>query len=344
MSAAAPSIRSWDAQTLGSRASYTSTETAACQPTFTLDLELMANVFMGGLVDVFPSCGDSSSLLHNFIALALATPYLLHEMLAVSALRLFAEHSLRQELVARASFHQTKALSLVQPYVTAVTEEQCLPLLFFSSFAAISGIAEAALDAHRGRDDLSDPIAKTTHSFQLSLGIMAMLTPHWPYIRQTWASAIISSQIEAGSDLTALPQTIPTYTTLRSLAFGLEPDQARRACLRAVELTLGSLSLVQQCKDASMSRRLVTSWPIEIDAEFHILLADRKPASLVILAHYAALLSLGTGLWWVGRWPALLLERISSALGEEWAEFLTWPRNVVLNGTGYLHSSSASSL
>jgi hypothetical protein len=303
---------------------------------------LMANVFVGGLVDVFPSDGASSSLLHNFVELAFATPYLLHEMLAVSALRLFAEHGQRHELVARASFHQTKALGLVQPYVTAVTEEQCLPLLFFSSFAAISGLAEVALDAHRGCDKFADPIAKTTHSFQLSRGIMTMLTPHWPYICQTWAWTIISSQIEACSDLTPLPETIPTYTTLRSLAFGVEPDQARKACLRAVELTLGSLSLVQQCEDASVSRRLVTSWPIEVDAEFHLLLADRKPVSLVILAHYAALLSLGTGLWWVGRWPALLLEHISSALGEEWAEFLTWPRNVVLNGPGYLQSNSAS--
>jgi hypothetical protein len=94
------------------------------------------------------------------------------------------------------------------------------------------------------------------------------------------------------------------------------------------------LSLVQQCEDVSLSRRLVTSWPIEVDAEFHLLLANRKPVSLVILAHYAALLSLGTGLWWVGRWPVLLLEHISSALGEDWAEFLAWPRNIVFNGSG----------
>ncbi|KAM0716844.1 hypothetical protein Q7P37_006696 [Cladosporium fusiforme] len=329
-----PSALSGGARTPTSQVSRASDELAVYEPTSALDLELMANVFMGGLVDVFPSHGASSTLLHKFVRLALATPYLLHEVLAVSALHLFAESRPRKELMTRASFHQTEALRLVQPSITAITEEQSLPLLFFAGFAAISVLAEASFDAHSGCDKTLDPLDKTAHSFQLSRGTMALLAPHWPFLRQTWAWTVIRSQIEAGSDLTPSPQTIPTYPTLRSLAFGVEPDQARRACLRAVELTLGSISLVQQRKDASLSTRVVTSWPIETDAEFHALLAERKPVALIILAHYAALLSLGTGLWWIGRWPVLLLEHIDSRLGEEWAEFLSWPKSVVLDQPG----------
>lgn len=292
----------------------------------------MANVFTGGLVDVFPSDGTCSSLLQEFVKLALATPYLLHEVLAMSALRLFAVNAARQELILRASYHQAEALRLVQPHVEAVTQDQSLPLLFFSSFVAISGIAEAALDAHVHCDDETfDPIAKTTHSFQLSRGTMALVTPHWAHIRGTWAWNIISSQIEASSGLTAMPTQIPAYTAVRSLAFGVEPDTSRKACLRAVDLTFDALSLVSQREDAAVSMRVVSAWPIEVGDDFHLLLAERRPVSLVILAYYAALLRLGTGLWWVGRWPGLLLEHIVSTLGEEWEEFLAWPRSVVLD-------------
>lgn len=328
-----PLTQPWNAHTPVSGISLASTESAVRQPIFALDLELMANVFMGGLVDVFPSHGTSSTLLHEFVKLAIATPYLLHEVLAMSALRLFAENTARQELILRASYHQAEALRLVQPHVEAVTQDQSLPLLFFSSFVAISGIAEAALDAHGVCDGTFDPIAKTTHSFQLSRGTMALVTPHWQYIRQTWAWSIISSQIEAGSDLTAQPRRIRTYIAVRSLAFGVEPDTARKACLRAVDLTFDSLSLVSQREDAAVSTRRVSAWPIEVGDDFHLLLAERRPVSLVILAHYAALLRLGTGLWWVGRWPELLLDHIVSTLGDEWEEFLAWPKTVVFDGT-----------
>lgn len=290
----------------------------------------MANVFMGGLVDILPPYGTTSSLLHEFVKLAIATPYLLHEMLAISALRLYSEHHSRLELLVRASFHQAEALRLVQPHVEAVTQDHALPLLFFSSFVAISGIAEAALDIRAESDHASNPIGTTTHSFQLSRGTMALVTPHWSYIRQTWAWSIISSQIESGSDLTALPRQMSAYTSIRSLAFGVEPDTARKACLLAVDLTFNCLSLVSQREDAAVSTRLVSAWPIEVGDDFHSLLAERRPVSLVILAYYAALLRLGTGLWWVGRWPTLLLEHIVSTLGGDWDEFLAWPKSVVL--------------
>lgn len=312
-------------------------EVAAHQPIFALDLELMANVFMGGLVDVFPSDETSSSLLHCVIKLAFETPYLLHEVLACSALRLFAEHTSRRDLLTRASYHQNEALALVQPRISSTTDEECLPLLFFSSMAAICGLADAALDSHKTSDSNFDPISATTHTFQLNRGIMAVITPHWQYIRQSWAWPLVKRQIDAGADLKPMPGTIPTYAILRSLAFGLEPDQARRACIAAVEVTLGSISLVRQRDDVSMSQRLATSWSVELDAGFHELLAKRNTVSLVVLAHYAALLSLGTGLWWVGRWPTLLLEQIENVLGEEWAEFLAWPRDVIFRDSDQVH-------
>jgi hypothetical protein len=59
-------------------------------------------------------------------------------------------------------------------------------------------------------------------------------------------------------------------------------------------------------------------------------LTDRRPVSLVIIAYYAVLLKLGIGLWWVGKYPEALVRYIVALLGEEWAEFLNWPKSIVL--------------
>jgi hypothetical protein len=213
--------------------------------------------------------------------------------------------------------------------LTAITQEHGLALLLFTSYAAVCGLAEPALcDA---RHDPSDSLEKMLHAFQLSLGIMVFVVPLWSELRQTWAWPAIRSSIEAGNDLVPQAQEVPGYTHLRCLAFGLESESSRKACIQAIEFTLSSISLCQQRQDDGMSRRLVTSWPIETGADFHTLLTERRPVSLVILAYYAVLLKLGTGLWWIGEWPGVLLNHISAILGEEWADFLNWPKTIVLD-------------
>jgi hypothetical protein len=68
---------------------------------------------------------------------------------------------------------------------------------------------------------------------------------------------------------------------------------------------------------------------METGTIFHELLSERRPVSLVIIAYYAVLLKIGAGLWWVGRLPEALIEQVTTSLGEEWAEFISWPRSMI---------------
>jgi hypothetical protein len=294
-----------------------------------LDMELMAEALLNE-AEHFP-CDQLTArdYARNLARLAIATPYLMHEMLALHGLRLFAKDTSRRDLMARALFHQSEALRLVQQHLIAAAQEHALALFLFTSYAAVCALAEPALCGIH--NDSPDPLEKMLHGFQLSRGIVLIVDPYWSELRQTWVWPVVRSQIEAGSDLVPRAQDVPNYTYLRCLAFGLENESARKACVEAIEFTLSSISLVQQRKDDRMSRRLVTSWPIETGTEFHALLTERRPVSLVILAYYAVLLKLGTGLWWIGKWPEALLNHISAILGEEWAEFLKWPKMIVLD-------------
>jgi hypothetical protein len=292
-------------------------------------MELMAEALLNEAEHNLSDQMTARDHARNLAQLAITKPYLMHEMLAFHGLHLFMKDRSRRELMTRALFHQSEALRLVQQHLSATTQEHGLALLLFTSYAAVCGLAEPALcDNH---NEASDSLEKTLHAFQLSRGIMVSVTPYWSELRQTWAWPVIRTQIEAGSDLVPQTQDVPGYTYLRCLAFGLESESARKACLKALEFTLSSISLIQQREDDRMSRRLVTSWPIETGAEFHTLLTERRPVSLVILAYYAVLLKLGTGLWWIGDLPRVLLDHISAILGEEWSDFLKWPKTIVLD-------------
>jgi hypothetical protein len=302
----------------------------------------MADAFLNDTDDLLPDHVDTRDFMFKMAQLATTKAYLMHEVLAVSGLRRFSKDKTRRELMTRALYHQSEALRLVQSQLESVSEDDCLALLFFTSHAALCGLAEPAFcDKH---DESFDPIGKCLHSFQLSRGVTTLIMPHWEVLRQTWAWPAIASQMEAGNDLTPHPQSVPGYTHLRCLAFGLERETDRQACLKALEFTLGAISLIQQREDFSMSRRLVSSWPMETGTIFDELLSERRPVSLVIIAYYAVLLKIGAGLWWVGSLPEALIEQVTASLGEEWADFISWPRSVIQGDANTLamHSEIAA--
>ena len=287
----------------------------------------MADALLANMDNTFPDHVDTQEFMFKQARLAATKPYLMHEMLAFAGLHRFSKDKARRELMTRALYHQSEALRLIQFQLESGSEDDCLALLFFTSYAALCGLAESAFcDTH---DETFDPIERLLHAFQLSRGTTTVVMPQVSLLRQTWAWPFIESQIAAGSDLTPRPQSIPGYTHLRCLALGLERETDRQACLKALDITLGAISLIQQREDVSMSRRLITAWPMEISPTFLGLLSERRPVALVIIAYYAVLLKTGSGLWWVGRLPEALIEQVVASLGDEWADFISWPKSVV---------------
>jgi hypothetical protein len=75
---------------------------------------------------------------------------------------------------------------------------------------------------------------------------------------------------------------------------------------------------------------LINAWPTALKPEFWQLLEAKSPIALLVLAYFAALMSLRPKLWWFQNWPKLLLEKVEEHLvGNEWKEALAWPKRVV---------------
>lgn len=101
------------------------------------------------------------------------------------------------------------------------------------------------------------------------------------------------------------------------------------------------------------SLRLIQTWPMHLDPVCLEMFESHHPVGLVILAHYAAMMSMRSNYWFFNRWPRLLLDGVTGLLKPEWYSYLDWPRGMLLESQDVkaaqtrdrkLHSQSLASI
>lgn len=296
------------------------------------DLELYTQFIQGSAQAFGIDIRSGNNEFAQFTALALQKTYLLHSLLAVSALQLYLAQPSRRELLVRAAYLQSTALEQAKPHLTSsLHKDETIAILFFSSWTAIYSLAEGAITLTDGSEADSNLIGKLLHSFQLMRGTALLLRPHWQFLASSWAGPVFRSSVDAGSgDGTTsadLSGTWPEYRALRALTFGMENSEQRTACLQAIDELARSLDALSRSGEPRVRTRMILTWGVSIEPTFEAMLLESKPVALVILASYAVLLHRGREEWWIVNWPELLLEHIDSQLGPEWSELLAWPRS-----------------
>ncbi|KAG9656569.1 hypothetical protein KCU95_g12136, partial [Aureobasidium melanogenum] len=249
--------------------------------------------------------------------------------MALSALHLYSKHRSRSELFDRACYLQGVAIQHVQPVIANLRQEDALAALLFSSHTSAFGLAEYMLNPHH---DDTDPIDKIVECFQLSRGIKLVVSPHWPYLTQTWLNKLFVNEKGNENRIRAnLASDFPTYAMVRSLAFGQDDADRRKCCLETIEDIFTFIgALTHHAEDYPTSAYLIDQWAVKLPLEFKDMLVERKPIALIILAYWAVLISINPRPWHLRGLAEVLIARIEDILGEEWAEFLRWPRERVM--------------
>lgn len=75
--------------------------------------------------------------------------------------------------------------------------------------------------------------------------------------------------------------------------------------------------------------RLVQTWPMDLDSVCLEMLEAHHPIALLILAHYATLMSMRSNYWFFKGWSHLLLDAITNLLPSDWHKYLKWPHRVI---------------
>ncbi|KAH7369988.1 hypothetical protein BKA65DRAFT_9914 [Rhexocercosporidium sp. MPI-PUGE-AT-0058] len=69
----------------------------------------------------------------------------------------------------------------------------------------------------------------------------------------------------------------------------------------------------------------VLSWPVRVPEHYLVMVNERQPAALILLAHFCLLLNRAEDLWWLRGISRSLLQEIHRTIDAEWETWIAWP-------------------
>jgi hypothetical protein len=279
------------------------------------------SVFEGGSID--------NESFRAVMPVALSAPYVMYQMLALSALHL--SHTRTAQTIQyreEATFLQTKALSLFNDSWVEITTESCVPILLFSSLLSLHTLEEAVTAS---KTDVGGFLNRFVTYLNLHRGVRVVTSQSWQLLSQSNITFILDRAERALHATSLQSQGQATFVTdqlhslLRDADMGPESEQA---CREAVESVYQSESSTEETS-AEKAPGSIWTWPILLSAVFTDLLMKRRPEALIILCHYAVLLHRRRHIWLVRNAGQMLISEITRFLGTYWLDWLDWPNQML---------------
>ncbi|CAO2651438.1 Nn.00g040080.m01.CDS01 [Neocucurbitaria sp. VM-36] len=298
-------------------------------------LELLAHLTIDK--DLF-NLGVGLNNYYSGLALGLRTslkwPYLMHQILAYSARHLAFLHPDRSGFYTQQAVAlQTRAVSLFTAVPMQVDQSNCMPVLFFSSVLGHHLLADTL--AKRDSNGLDGFVSNFVQCAQTYRGVQTIAISAWPLLMETELAPILT----LSSNFTSREPVGHDCQLVRELVDGITDlsNDERIACSSAVKyLQVGLDAVLAKAPGEAPPNRyqMISEWAMLVPPEFTSLLATKRPETLIILAHYAALLHLGRHLWQVGDAGAYIIGIIGDYLGPQWDQLLEYPRQTVAQSPG----------
>ncbi|RMJ05253.1 hypothetical protein CDV36_014091 [Fusarium kuroshium] len=261
-------------------------------------------------------------------SVAVAYPFLMHQILAVSAFHLASLNpSQGKAHLSRAFQHQHHAICGVRAEVSAVTARNCHALFAASSLLFIG--AFAACSPARGRRSLRQEVDDMLGVFTLVRGVRSILNSFDGAIRDGILGDFMECNSHTGGTglLTSLLQRLPRITE----NLDTKMDPVVKALAEEAIFALGES--VGRASASSPELNVAIIWPMTLKDEFLDLIRARHPAALVVVAHYCTVLdAVGSKFWFLENWGYRLLTAIVEGLGPCWYESVRWPMDWVKYG------------
>jgi Fungal specific transcription factor domain len=265
---------------------------------------------------------ESQTSMDVVLKAALSAPYLMQEILAISALHLSILHPAQREFYHhQASGLQTRALTIFNGSHLEVDAHNCISIVIFSSFLAMHSLCDVVSSPN---DDFSNFLSNFIHCLDMHRGIRAITSHSWRFLRQSELQHVL----EAGEALHRTDSLLgKECDELRALLISADLGQvSMQACDAAIDHLQRTFDMEQVSNGRNNS---FASWPVLVPTEYIDLVMKRSPEALVILAHYAVVLHSHRSEWFIGEGGRYLINCISRHLGSYWDNWMAWPNSVL---------------
>ncbi|KAI1414585.1 hypothetical protein F5Y13DRAFT_158877 [Hypoxylon sp. FL1857] len=260
--------------------------------------------------------------------LATQYPYLLHEVLALSALHLrsIGPPEQARALERAAAEHQATAISLFREALARMTAETAPPLFACSCLFIPYHFAAA-------KDALSLLFNTETGSLAewlvLIQGCAAITIEHSALLMRSPLRALLGDLYTP--KLEELPNG-PTDARLVDLCSKLPIVHEYKDCRDAYERTITKLRVcfyISDRTDSSLDRKnAALRFPPLMDQHFREDLAAQLPAALIVMGYWCVLIHRVEERWWLQDRVKPLLLQIEELVRSEYRHLLEWPLEV----------------
>jgi hypothetical protein len=259
--------------------------------------------------------------------LALEHPFLMHGLLAVTALHLADLNPERySHLVARASRHESLALPSFRQIISKITEQNCHAIFTFSGF--VIPYALASLDSSESQNTIPSNTLQAPNWMYLIRGVHGLLYTNWkwllngpfaPLLERTRFPIDFANNPDDGHLAALLPLFSPPDPIL------MEDQTVLDTCRGAFNELRRTCALpYSPCKTVD-KKAAATIWPGTISPAYIQLLRERRPEALIILAHYSVLVNQVPDCWYFRRLAKQLLSATCQCLSRRWRTWIEWP-------------------
>lgn len=264
---------------------------------------------------------------------AIVHHFLMHEILAYSALHLAYTHQeQRKAFHALGIHHQDLAIRAMRKMLPNMTSENAGALFGTSALVTLSVFASSSLDAQIEDTDDSKVIEDLLDIFALQLGIDCILSSAYPIVGQgPFAPVLRVSGVEVPPlpVLSEIADHIPIFKGMLN-AKTME-DEHRKEITNALASFMGVLDFAMTPFSDNRELRVIFLWPIKLSANFFDMLRQQHPAALACVAIYAIALQLAEpNYWFMNGWSQRVIKAVKGLIDPSWYDTIEWSSQQIM--------------
>ncbi|KAI1372238.1 hypothetical protein F4677DRAFT_449551 [Hypoxylon crocopeplum] len=297
-----------------------------CDDSFTLQHLGLFHHVETGMADWLMVTQSMEPMAQTYITSALSTPYLMNQLLALSAQHLSTLRWAQEEADAYrdlATQLQTRALRTFSRTKDDMSEQNVVARFLFSSLMAVQVLAQK-LSA--SQDDFEQYMDGVIEYMEVQRGARIIGDNSWTILQRSilgeWIAHI--EALERSDDATPPSDLSGPYTMLQSSEMDRESVEACLGAVQALSFVHHRLNMIN-----TWGIHAPMAWATFISGDYIQLLKDRRPEALVILAHFSLYLHRCRDFWAFGDAGEYLIREICEDIGAGWTDWLSVPLSVL---------------
>ncbi|KAJ5233666.1 uncharacterized protein N7469_005432 [Penicillium citrinum] len=251
---------------------------------------------------------------------ALQAPFLMHGILALSALHLshFQSNQESSDWLNTALAHKNTALSMFSEQLPNITQVNAKAMMSFAGLAVAFSFASALNLIPSGE---GPSLSSLTNIFTLSRGVQTVINAESKFLRESNFFPLFDIKTP---DEPIPDQFLNAFERLEKLnveCYRQLQDHEMVTYQRAIAY-MRELAPFTFAEPTSLT--LLVGWAIRAPGKYFEDLNESNPFALVVLAHYCVFMHLARKNWCVGSWGRIVLQEISQNLAPEWHNHIGW--------------------